>query len=100
MKARMKQVIEYSGLSLNAFANAIGVSQPTLYRFINGESESLTSKQLIAINGKYPRINIHWLITGYGNMLLPDPKAQEQKSIKITALLDEVADIVKSLTQR
>lgn len=100
MRARIKQVIEYSELSLNAFAKTIGVAQPILYRFINGDSESLTSKQLLAINEKFPRINLHWLITGYGNMLLPDPKVQEQKSIKITALLDEVADIVKSLTQR
>ena len=100
MQTRIKQVIEYSGLSLNAFANATGVSNSTLYRFLSGDYYTFSSKQLLAINEKYPRINLHWLITGHGNMLLPDPKVQKQKSIKITALLDEVADIVKSLTQQ
>lgn len=96
----MKQVIEFSGLTLNAFANSIGLSQPTLYRYINGDGESVSSKQLYAISQKYPQINIHWLVTGQGNMLLPNPKEQEQKSMKITALLDEVADLIQSLTQR
>lgn len=100
MKTRLKQVIEFYGLTLNAFASSIGMSQSALHKFVNGDGESIASKQLLAINNKYPRINIHWLVTGHGSMLLPNPKEQEQKSMKITALLDEVADLIHNLTQR
>lgn len=36
-KERIKELIEERGMSVSSFARAIGLSQPTLYRILNGE---------------------------------------------------------------
>lgn len=100
MRDRLTEVIAYTECTVNSFAKTLGISQSALAQYLRGGSNNISTNVLISLHKFYPNINIHWLVTGQGNMLLPNPKEQEQKSMKITALLDEVADLIQSLTQR
>jgi DNA-binding Xre family transcriptional regulator len=42
LDAQLCEMVRQSGMTLNAVAVAAGVPQPVLYRFYNGEQESIT----------------------------------------------------------
>lgn len=67
---RLKAVIEWSGMSINAFSKHIGLSHAeTVYRVkrgINGVSRNLAARICTA----YPQIDEAWLLCGTGRMLL------------------------------
>jgi len=66
---RLQQVVEWSGLSINAFAISIGLKRAeNLYQIKKGKhgiSIDLTNK----ITDKYPDISASWLLVGEGDML-------------------------------
>ncbi len=68
--SRLEKVIEWSGLSINAFARSIGLRRAeNLYQIKKGNNSiSKDLAELIAI--KYCNISKSWLLTGEGSMLL------------------------------
>lgn len=71
MIERIKQVIEYSQLSLSAFADTIGISRSGLTHLLTGRNQpSLdVARKILA---KYPDVSTEWLIMGMGEMLRPE----------------------------
>ncbi|MDR0829229.1 MAG: helix-turn-helix domain-containing protein [Prevotellaceae bacterium] len=63
---RLILIIRQLGLSNNAFAEKIGISQQTLFNYTKGRIPSVDVVEKI-IN-KYPEINTDWLVTGRGEM--------------------------------
>ncbi|QEC51024.1 phage repressor protein C with HTH and peptisase S24 domain [Anseongella ginsenosidimutans] len=65
---RLQEVVEKSGLSINAFALSIGLKRAeNLYQIRKGNHE--ISRELARkITAKYPEINEAWLLTGKGGM--------------------------------
>ena len=65
---RIERVVKWTGLSVNSFAHAVGLSRgENLYqikRGNNGISRELASM----IAAKYPQISRAWLLTGEGDM--------------------------------
>ena len=64
---RVDEVRKQNGLSMNAFAKAIGVSQPTISKIISRHSEPQYST-LVSIIQTFG-ISPEWLMTGLGNMI-------------------------------
>lgn len=64
---RVKLFIKFKGISLRKFAEIIGVS----HSLINN-TKSLGSDKLESIIINFPEINPIWLLTGKGEMLIPD----------------------------
>jgi len=76
---RIKAVINWSGLSSNAFAKRIGyASGGSIYNKNNG-SRDVNLKLITKIANEFPVLNKDWLLTGKGEMLnntdstIPDP---------------------------
>jgi len=80
MNERLRQIIEYYGISTRNFSLKIGVNESTI-RKVLAENTSIQSNNLAKIAVKFPEINLDWLITGRGSMLI-----SENKETQITPL--------------
>ncbi len=69
MNERLKQFIEYLGVSTRNFEQKISVSNGLIGRFLS-KNTTIQSDVLSKICYTYPELNPSWLITGRGEMLL------------------------------
>ena len=69
---RLTQIIEYQGFkSLNDFAlNGLNYDSSSKLNRLKDENKSPSFEILIDISNKFQTINIHWLVTGNGKMVL------------------------------
>lgn len=75
VKERLKQAISHHKLSVVDFEKKIGVANG----YVNSISKSVGIDKLNKIIELFPNINLYWLITGEGPMILTD----EQRKILI-----------------
>jgi len=68
MKNRIKEVMDYKGMSQITFANFIGISPASLSSIFNGRTRP-TLNIVEAIKAKIPEISTDWLLFGTGSML-------------------------------
>lgn len=69
MKERLKQLIDYYNISTNLFSQKIGVSEGTIRKILT-QNTTIRSDTLEKISQNFAEINMDWLITGRGEMLL------------------------------
>lgn len=70
---RLEEFIKNQGISVRAFEQAISASDGMIRRAINNRT-NIQSKWLCNIAENFPQLNLNWLITGQGEMLLSLPK--------------------------
>lgn len=69
---RIWQVVEMSGMTVNAFAHHIGLLRSeTLYQIKSGKN-GISRHVADCIVEKFPQISKPWLLTGYGSMYVGD----------------------------
>lgn len=74
----MWQVIELSGMTINAFARHIGLTRSeTLYQIKNGKN-GISRNVAECVVAHYPQISKAWLLTGYGAMYVGDDNCAMQ----------------------
>ena len=66
VKSRLIEFLKFKSISQKAFAQSVGVSAG----FVNAIRVSIQPKTLEKISNVYPDLNITWLLTGLGPMLL------------------------------
>lgn len=66
VKSRLIEFLKFKSISQKAFAQSVGVSAG----FVNAIRVSIQPKTLEKISNVYPDLNITWLLTGVGPMLL------------------------------
>lgn len=73
---RIERVIEYSGVSLTAFAKKIGIAQTSLRECVkNGAEPKYSTLNKIVMSN--PLISAEWLLRGEGSMLKSDISNKE-----------------------
>jgi len=80
---RIKQFIDYKRLSVRSFEEKTGINQGTLARVIK-KNTTITSENLKLIAQTWHILDIHWLLTGEGEMLKEldiQPKADYEKYV-------------------
>ena len=93
---RFKAIIEEIGKPISSIAKGIGISQPSLKACVDGRNKpSFDTIQKLVI--AYPMINISWLLTGKGEMLLDNEEARLQKnaSIRINKDVEDIRERIK-----
>lgn len=65
---RIRQIIDYKGISINKFSLQIGVSNSYFNKILR-DNNSVGSDKIEKILREYPEINPEWLILGNGEML-------------------------------
>ena len=66
VKSRLIEFLKFKSISQKAFAQSVGVSAGFVYAI----RVSIQPKTLEKISNVYPNLNITWLLTGVGPMLL------------------------------
>lgn len=66
VKSRLVEFLKFKSISQKAFAQNVGLSSG----FVNAIRVSIQPKTLAKISNVYPDLNITWLLTGVGPMLL------------------------------
>ena len=56
-------------LNQSSFAKSLGMTQPNINRMVSGAS-NISMETLNSITDTYKNINLHWLLTGHGEMFL------------------------------
>ncbi len=69
---RLESVIKWSGLSANAFSLVIGLKRAENIYQIKKGNHGISKELADRITTKYCKVNIGWLLTGEGQMLLPE----------------------------
>lgn len=78
LKDRILAIIDHYGITANKFSEEIGMSRA----FVKNMNDEISTKPLRNILLMFPDINIKWLITGEGEMLLEN--ANQDKKIELT----------------
>lgn len=79
---RLKLFVQHEGVSVFQMNQAAGLSRTLLSKAID-KHQGLSSATLEKLAKTYPNLNIDWLVTGRGEMLLA---AEPPKSAKLKAL--------------
>lgn len=83
LSGRIKEIVEYSGLSIPKFSKHVGFTTPqTVRELINGRTKTLSFAVSSKILSAYPEISKQWLESGKGNMIVKPniPASSESQS--------------------
>lgn len=92
---RLKEVLAYSGLSVRAFANKCGVSQPTLDKQLKG-LRGISIETIISVLYAFPEISAEWLMRGNGDMIIK-AKPNSAELERINKLVGAIATLQDSI---
>lgn len=71
---RLKAIMQAHGLSIKAFSELTGIPYRSVQNYILEERDPST-EALVKIS-HHLNINIHWLLTGHGNMLFVESQSE------------------------
>lgn len=83
LSERIKEIVEYSGISIPKFSKRVGFATPqTVRELINGRTKTLSYAVASKILSAYPEISKQWLETGKGDMIISPklPSSSETQS--------------------
>ncbi len=76
---RINILIKYLGITKNSLALSSGLGPSNLNKMLGGE-HSITDKTLHKICDAYPQINVEWLKTGEGEMIINNSNMQQNNN--------------------
>lgn len=83
VQKRLKDFIKYLNISERDFCQSIGVS----HAYVSNVKSKINASTREAMERAYPSLNIEWVLTGRGAMLLDEPRVFEEvvreKSVEI-----------------
>lgn len=94
---RLKEVLDFSGLSLRAFSIKCGLSQPTLDKQVRG-LRKISTETLMSVLDAMPEISAEWLLRGKGTMLLNQGDTSQDKE-RLNRLVDAIATLQRNLNE-
>lgn len=95
MKERIKEFIDYKGISAGELATSLDVQRSNISHILNGRNKpgaALIEKLLLV----FPDLNARWLLTGEGNMINSVVSANVGGTTNLTST--KQVDDIKSFT--
>ena len=65
---RLKELIKALNINQSDFAKRLGMAQPNISRVLSGKNQ-VSIEVVNRISNVYAQVNLHWLLTGEGEML-------------------------------
>lgn len=90
VKERIKVFLSHLGIGQNAFEAKVGWSNGYIYN-----TNNFSAAKILDVIKEYPLLNVDWLITGRGEMLLTESGPDTDFKEKYYKLMDENADLAK-----
>lgn len=94
MNKRLKQIIEYYGITPHKFSQKIGLSEGTIRKILNANT-SIKSENLEKLAQTFTEINLDWLITGRGEMLFSEHTTKDDHTSASPDALQMIADLAR-----
>lgn len=91
---RLKEILDYSGHSVRAFAIKCGIAQTTLDKQIKG-LRSVSIETVMSVLYAYPEISAEWLMRGEGPML--HSLAVNPDVEKLNTLVDTITTLQETI---
>ena len=89
---RLKKLIKALNVNQSELAKTLGMAQPNISRILNGGAQ--VSIELVnKISNVYKQVNLHWLLTGDGEMLF-------EKNPQVDELLPNIIEGKGTLEER
>lgn len=86
MENRIQKIIDQQGISLNAFAQEIGVNRSTVSHILTGRNKP-SVEVLQKILKRFPELSTDWLLLGNGSMYAKKESSEvsspSQKSVQV-----------------
>ena len=79
---RLEELEQYCDLDYKQMAKILGYSNANSYHELKRGGAKLTFARLKSLHKKFPSLNLHWLLTGDGDMHL-SKKRQTQKTVQL-----------------
>ena len=83
MENRIQKIIDKQGISLNAFAQEIGVNRSTVSHILTGRNKP-SVEVLQKILKRFPELSSDWLLLGYGGMYAKKESSEAHLSAQQT----------------
>jgi transcriptional regulator with XRE-family HTH domain len=103
--ARLSKLVKALNFNQSTFARSLDMTQPNISRMLSGESK-ISAEALSRIIHTYKQVNLHWLLTGEGEMFLapahdvgsqvketPDPYQAAKAKGKLEDLEDRIEQL-------
>ena len=81
MENRIQKIIDKQGISLNAFAQEIGVNRSTVSHILTGRNKP-SVEVLQKILKRFPELSSDWLLLGNGSMYTKESSVTSSSSQK------------------
>ena len=79
LKERLKDYIKSQSITIKDFERSLGMSNG----YVNSISKGLGDEYMTRLIEKYPTLNIPWLLTGEGDMLIGDTNVSGNHSLGV-----------------
>jgi len=76
---RLRMLIKALNLNQSTFAKSLGMTQPNISRMVSGDGK-ISVEVLHRIAKTYTQLNLHWLLTGVGDMYVDEKSLRENDS--------------------
>lgn len=98
---RLKKIIEKLGVSQSEFARNVGLTRAQVSQYISGTIIPKVDK-LETFVSKYDTLNLHWLLTGHGEMFLekdvePSASSLEDQMKNVDSRLSRLESDIKEV---
>ena len=96
---RLKAFLDYKDIGVIDLAVLLGYNSPQkLYRLFNTEGASPSCQIIEDLSNKFEELNLNWLFTGRGSMMLSSMPDNDYKN-KYMACLEEKERLYQKLLQ-
>ena len=98
MNKRLKQLIDYYGISTRQFEQKINVSNGVIAKVLV-QNTTLRSDVLSKIADSFPDINIGWILTGKGEMFLQKSGNTPEEDTRFVKIPTDVWEAMQMQTE-
>lgn len=95
---RLKEILDYSGHSVRAFAIKCGIAQTTLDKQIKG-LRSVSIETVMSVLYAYPEISAEWLMRGTGQMLIQKENNSAEME-RVNRLVDTITTLQDTINAK
>ena len=99
ISGRIRVLIQYTTLTDNAFAKAIGVTQSVIASMFQRKTEP-SSKLITAILTAYEDVSAEWLLRGVGEMLISENKSDDKNQKRMDLMLDTMSSMQEAINEK
>jgi len=97
---RLKTYLDHKSLGVTDLSVVLGYNSPQkLYRLFNTENASPSCRIIEDISGKFYDLNLNWLFSGRGNMII-EPQEQADYKEKYYRCLEEKEGLYKTIFKK